>query len=91
MNCHDPTGLDNLVGDINESPHDLVRGIGTIIKIQLHMVYPSLEKRLAVVERIIQPDDDLDVMFLKVFKAILERRWQLALQSEFALLDSFCG
>ena len=53
------------------------------------MVYPSLEERLAVVKRIIQPDDDLDVMLLKVFKAILERRRQLALQREFPLLHSF--
>lgn len=80
MNCHDPTGLYDLVGDVNESPYDLVRRIGTVIKIQLHMVHPSLKERLVVVKRIIQPDDYLDVMLFEVFKAVLERRWQLALQ-----------
>ena len=75
MNSHHTTGLDDLVRDINESPYNLVRRIGTVIKIQLHVVYPSIEKCLAVVERIIEPDDDLDVMLFEVINAILERRW----------------
>ena len=75
MNSHDTTGLDDLVRDINESPYDLVRWIGTVIKIQLHVVYPSIEECLAVIERIIQPDDDLDVMLFEVIDAILERCW----------------
>ena len=75
MNSHDTASLDDRIRDINESAYDLVRRIGTVIKIQLHMVYPSIEERLAVVERIVQPDDDLDVMLFEVIKAILERRW----------------
>ncbi len=75
MNSHDTTSLDDLVREINKSPYDLVRRISAVIKVQLHMVYALINECLVVVERIVQPDDDLDIMLLEVVEAILERRW----------------
>jgi hypothetical protein len=81
VNSNNSATLNNAVGHVEKGAYYLIGGVCTIVEIELHVVNIPLQKCGAVIKFLIEANNELDIAFLEMIKAVEIGSWELSLQS----------